>query len=96
MVYWDGTAPYYAFGLGAASYLEGRRFSRPKKMGEYRKWVATFADAGGGVLGTPQQPVQGLEEQLLDVVMLRLRRADGLDLDWVAEAFGGYGPHSAG
>jgi hypothetical protein len=33
-VYWQGT-PYYAFGVGAASYLLGERFSRPAKMQEY-------------------------------------------------------------
>lgn len=51
-VYWAGDAPYYAFGLGAASYLGGRRFSRPRQMGAYRSWVAKFAAAGSGLPGT--------------------------------------------
>ena len=37
-VYWQG-APFYAFGLGAASLLQGQRFSRPRTMGAYRDWV---------------------------------------------------------
>jgi putative oxygen-independent coproporphyrinogen III oxidase len=38
MTYWEGL-PYYAFGMGAASYLEGRRFSRPRKLNGYLKWL---------------------------------------------------------
>ena len=41
--YWQGV-PYYAFGLGAASYLEGRRFSRPAKMQAYAAWVAALRE----------------------------------------------------
>ena len=37
-VYWQG-APFYAFGLGAASLLQGQRFSRPRTMAAYRDWV---------------------------------------------------------
>ena len=38
-MYWSGK-PYYAFGVGAASYIQGRRFSRPRSMSHYKKWVA--------------------------------------------------------
>jgi putative oxygen-independent coproporphyrinogen III oxidase len=38
MTYWEGL-PYYAFGMGAASYLQGRRFSRPRKLNAYLKWL---------------------------------------------------------
>ena len=34
-VYWRNE-PYHAFGLGAASYLDHRRFSRPRQMAAYR------------------------------------------------------------
>ena len=34
-VYWQNK-PYYAFGLGAASNLQHRRFARPRKMAAYR------------------------------------------------------------
>lgn len=46
-VYWAGR-PYHAFGLGAASYLEGRRFSRPAKMRAYYDWVDQLEREGGG------------------------------------------------
>ncbi|KAL2641320.1 hypothetical protein R1flu_008907 [Riccia fluitans] len=39
LVYWENR-PYFAFGLGSTSYVEGRRFSRPKKMREYSKYVS--------------------------------------------------------
>ena len=30
-VYWENR-PYYGFGMGAASYVEGKRFTRPRKL----------------------------------------------------------------
>lgn len=47
MMYWQH-GPFYAFGLGAASFLEGRRFSRPKKMKPYANWVSDFCTAAEG------------------------------------------------
>ena len=44
MAYWEGRA-FYSFGLGSASYLQGRRYSRPKGMRAYREWVAGLAAA---------------------------------------------------
>eukprot|EP00884_Botryococcus_braunii_P009156 jgi/Botrbrau1/18241/Bobra.53_1s0095.1 len=87
-VYWAGTEAYYGFGMGAASYLRTRRFSRPKKMKEYETWLADFASSGGGLPDGPEAPEQAMVEQLLDAVMLRLRLSDGLDLDWLSQQFG--------
>jgi coproporphyrinogen III oxidase-like Fe-S oxidoreductase len=39
--YWDGGG-YYAFGMGAASYIDGRRVTRPKKYSKYMRWVERF------------------------------------------------------
>ncbi|GAX75426.1 hypothetical protein CEUSTIGMA_g2870.t1 [Chlamydomonas eustigma] len=90
-VYWKGV-PYYAFGLGAASYLNGVRFSRPAKMQQYKSWVLEMSD---GVVERGDPPQQSREESLtssaatananredalLDTVMLRLRTSDGLDM----------------
>ena len=50
-MYWQGDAQYYAFGLGAASYLQSRRFSRPRGMGAYKQWVGRFAGSGAGFPG---------------------------------------------
>eukprot|EP00741_Cyanophora_paradoxa_P016596 tig00020930_g16026.t1 len=45
-VYWENR-PYWGFGLGAASYARGVRYTRPAAMDEYLLWAA--AGAGGGV-----------------------------------------------
>lgn len=47
-VYWSSSQPYYAFGLGAASYTRGRRFTRPRGMREYEAWVGQHVAAGSG------------------------------------------------
>lgn len=78
-VYWENR-PYYGFGMGAASYVEGKRFNRPRKTKEYYAWVET-----GGVIDCDVTP---REEVLLDTLMLGLRLAEGVDLDALANKFG--------
>lgn len=53
--YWAGV-PYYAFGMGAASYLQGRRFTRPAKLDKYMSWVQGLA--AGQDPHAPQAPEQ--------------------------------------
>jgi len=96
-VYWRGDADYHAFGVGAASRLRGARVTRPRGLAAWRAWVSALshpaAEAGaaaavaargvgvpGGAAATPDGP----DDVLLEVVMLRLRTAAGLDVDWVA------------
>ena len=45
--YWQGAA-YYAFGVGAASYLHGRRFSRPGNVKSYSAWLDSYVSSGAG------------------------------------------------
>ncbi|MEH1949815.1 MAG: radical SAM family heme chaperone HemW [Nostoc sp.] len=78
-VYWENR-PYYGFGMGAASYVEGKRFTRPRKTKEYYQWVQA-----GGVIDCDVTP---LKEVLLETLMLGLRLAEGLSLAALAEAFG--------
>jgi len=96
-VYWRGM-PFLAFGLGAASYLRRTRFSRPKTMRAYRAWVDAL-EQRAQELGRPTLPgplssahpspePDTPQEVLLDMVMLRLRTADGLSLAQVQERFG--------
>lgn len=108
--YWRCSTTW-AFGMGAASYVNGRRFTRPGKLNDYEEWVdllqqkgfeyvskenpegsceeeALLSDAEtksnyeslvpiwGDIELTSQQ-----REDILDVIMLRLRTADGLDLN---------------
>lgn len=70
-----------------AVYVQGRRFSRPRGMQEYCAWVTGLQESTPGVPGShlpPEQP----EDALLDMVMLRLRTADGLDVGQVEAVFG--------
>ncbi|MEJ6483002.1 radical SAM family heme chaperone HemW [Nostoc punctiforme UO1] len=78
-VYWENR-PYYGFGMGAASYVEGKRFTRPRKTREYYQWVQA-----GGVIDCDVTP---LKEVLLETLMLGLRLAEGLSLAALVEAFG--------
>jgi putative oxygen-independent coproporphyrinogen III oxidase len=78
-VYWENR-PYYAFGMGAASYVEGKRFNRPRKTKEYYQWVQD-----GAVIDCE---VTSPDEVLLETLMLGLRLAEGVSLGVLAEQFG--------
>ncbi|MHC5723710.1 MAG: radical SAM family heme chaperone HemW, partial [Nostoc sp.] len=78
-VYWENR-PYYGFGMGAASYVDGKRFTRPRKTREYYQWV----QAGGAIDCDVTPP----KEVLLETLMLGLRLAEGVSLAALAEAYG--------
>ena len=82
-VYWENR-PYYGFGMGAASYVQGCRFTRPRTRQEYYAWVQQLIDAGG-VLECPETSEV---EILLETLMLGLRLAEGLSLSRLTEQFG--------
>ncbi len=78
-VYWENR-PYYGFGMGAASYSQGKRFNRPRKTKEYYAWV----NAGSIIdcdITTPH-------EVLLETLMLGLRLAEGVNLQILTAQFG--------
>lgn len=83
LVYWQNQ-PYYGFGLGATSYLQGQRFSRPKKWKGYADFVKNLEGSTAEVSSTNQSP----EDRLFDTVMLSLRLARGLDLVEISQDFG--------
>lgn len=78
--YWENRS-YYGFGMGAASYTQGCRFTRPRKTREYFQWVED-----GGIKG--ESEISCLVEVLLDTLMLGLRLAEGLSLARLTERFG--------
>ncbi|MBW4642218.1 MAG: radical SAM family heme chaperone HemW [Goleter apudmare HA4340-LM2] len=78
-IYWENR-PYYGFGMGAASYVEGKRFTRPRKTQEYYQWVKA-----GCVIDCEVTPP---EEVLLDTLMLGLRLAEGMNLSSLSAEFG--------
>jgi len=87
-VYWENR-PYYGFGMGAASYTQEQRFTRPRTRHDYAQWVQTFV-AQGGAIAEPPTP---LREQLLDTLMLGLRLAEGVSLGALADQFGDLAVH---
>ena len=70
-VYWQNDA-YYGFGMGAASYVEGKRFTRPRTRREYYAWVEA-----GGIIDIP---VTSATDYILETLMLGLRLAEGVNL----------------
>lgn len=81
-VYWENR-PYYGFGMGAASYLDRQRFTRPRKRQAYYEWVQEFARTR-----KIDCPVTPDAEVLLDTLMLGLRLAEGLSLKQLTAQFG--------
>lgn len=78
-VYWENRA-YYGFGMGAASYFQGKRFNRPRKTKEYYAWVNNGSKIDCDIT-TPH-------EVLLETLMLGLRLAEGVNLRILTAQFG--------
>jgi putative oxygen-independent coproporphyrinogen III oxidase len=78
-VYWENR-PYYGFGMGAASYVNGKRFTRDRTREDYYQWVES-----GCKIDVPKL---GLQDILLETLMLGLRLAEGLDLAALYQDFG--------
>ncbi|KAM3704099.1 hypothetical protein ACJW31_04G150000 [Castanea mollissima] len=85
LTYWKNK-PFYGFGLGSASYVGGLRFSRPRKIKEYMGYVQNLEN--GLVDCRGNDPIDA-KDMAMDVVMLSLRTARGLDLKSFREAYGG-------
>ena len=98
-VYWENR-PYYGLGMGAASYVEGRRLTRPRKTQEYYQWVRSISSVTSEStqkLGGETQPdIELAIEQnfqvsendvLLETLMLGLRLAEGLSLSALTQKF---------
>jgi putative oxygen-independent coproporphyrinogen III oxidase len=79
-VYWRNQS-YYAFGMGAASYLEGQRFTRPRYTQDYFDWVAAGAILPVVAANTPL-------DDFLETLMLGLRTAEGLNISVLIDKFG--------
>ena len=82
--YWKNK-PFYGFGLGSASYVGGLRFSRPKNMKGYMEYVEKLEN---GMVDCHKNDHIDSKDIAMDVVMLSLRTAKGLDLKSFGEAYG--------
>ena len=78
-VYWQGEA-YYGFGMGAASYAAGKRFTRPRTRNTYYQWI----NAGCEI----DAPLLEVDGQFLETLMLGLRLQEGLEINLLVVKFG--------
>ena len=87
-VYWENRA-YYGLGMGAASYVQGVRLTRPRKTQEYYQWVRELSDRNSRNLLGESQPDFPMSENeiLLETLMLGLRLAEGLSLSILTDKF---------
>jgi oxygen-independent coproporphyrinogen-3 oxidase len=70
--------------MGAASYTENQRFTRPRTRKEYFNWVKTYQENDGKIDIYPTTK----NEQLLETLMLGLRLKKGVDLALIKTNFG--------
>ena len=83
-VYWSHSG-WWGFGLGATSAPWGERLSRPRTLKAYRHWLAGMEKCGAHPSLLPQfaRPAT-----LDEVLLVGLRRREGVDADHEAERFG--------
>ncbi|GAB2269721.1 hypothetical protein Dimus_004643 [Dionaea muscipula] len=84
LTYWENES-FYGFGLGSSSYVHGLRFSRPRRMKEYISYVENLKFGFGDQCGSSNVDQN---DMAMDVVMLSLRTARGLDTKSFGEVFG--------
>lgn len=75
--YWRCSS-VWGFGLGAASFVDNSRATRPSSLATYSDWVTAAEERG---YAAAVEALPGRERgDVLDGIMLALRTADGLDL----------------
>ncbi|KAI5061667.1 hypothetical protein GOP47_0024172 [Adiantum capillus-veneris] len=90
LVYWKNQS-YYGFGLGATSYVNGKRLSRPRKWKEYADFVDLCIQQKqqkSAELCANEDAMENVVDTLCDTIMLSLRLACGLDLHYISRTFG--------
>lgn len=78
-VYWENK-PYYGFGMSACSYVNYKRFNRPRTRKAYYEWVQK-----GAIIDV--SPLSN-NDYLLETLMLGLRLAEGVNLSIISQTFG--------
>lgn len=82
-IYWENKC-YYGFGMGAASYTNNIRFTRPRTRQKYYDWVESFTQSQGII----KEVELSEEDNLLETLMLGLRLKEGVNLILIKEKFG--------
>jgi len=82
--YWT-RSPYYGFGVGAASYVQGRRVERPRTLPAYYAWLEELT-ADREAENT--ESMEEEEDALLETLMLSLRTSKGISFHALQAEFG--------
>ncbi len=82
LIYWENK-PYYGLVMGAASYTNNKRFTRPKTRKEYYQWIEQLVRLGYSI-DTPELTKIDI---LLETLMLGLRLKKGIDLSQLFQQF---------
>jgi putative oxygen-independent coproporphyrinogen III oxidase len=80
--YWRNGA-YYGFGMGATSYVQGQRFSRPRNRADYAQWLEAYIQQEGRI----DWPTTSASDRLFETLMLGLRRSQGVNLSLLSQQF---------
>jgi putative oxygen-independent coproporphyrinogen III oxidase len=83
IVYWENRS-YYGFGMGAASYLQGVRYTRAATQNDYYQYVNSLENEQ---FKFPKSP-NNKKDLLLETLMLGLRLAEGISLEKLESDFG--------
>ena len=83
LVYWQNK-PYYGLGMGAASYTNNQRFTRPRTRKDYYQWVKSLKQEGYSLPGDYLEKI----DILLETLMLGLRLQQGVDWQQLFTFFG--------
>ena len=92
--YWENR-PFFGFGCGAASYLDGHRYKRPGKIADYTAWVLRLHNEGWDA-ATGAADVDREErnyEAAFDEIMVGLRLREGIDMQALEERRGNEWTH---
>lgn len=77
----------YGFGVGAASYVKGVRFSRPPRINDYYNYVNSLVSQD--IPDLKRDQAKNVEEDdMLESIMLALRTADGIDVTKFEREYG--------
>ena len=84
--YWRNEA-FWGFGLGATSHVGGRRVARPRKMDDYRMYVASLEEGGWETQQQLMGEAETEAETLQTELMLALRTDVGVNTAAIAARF---------
>jgi len=84
-IYWATDSQWFAFGLGATSFVGGKLVARPRTLVGYLQWVDELCCEADGEIHQPDAAQD--RDLLLDIILKRLRTSEGLSLRWVRSRY---------